>query len=185
MKSVVKQVLWDWIPGTPYTTLLQTSLGDVLNAMGAIPSGFRESTLAYLLAENGIGLAIVYCTTCVHCSWSSHIIMACSQPQSNICVSGRHALGPQQEYGQQIPSINHPLIFVFVCTVGWKRCCCEPRVCHCCSEDDPNYWIKWPNCLLVESCKYSTSRSYSSVKAHQDSYIWWKQCEWATDKDSL
>ncbi|XP_065910611.1 nephrocystin-1-like isoform X2 [Dysidea avara] len=30
----------------------QTSLGDVLNAMGAIPSGFRESTLAYLLAEN-------------------------------------------------------------------------------------------------------------------------------------
>ena len=33
-------------------TVTQTSLADVLSALGAIPSGFRDSTLAKLLADS-------------------------------------------------------------------------------------------------------------------------------------
>lgn len=32
---------------------MQTTLADVLSALGAVPAGFRESTLAKLLANSG------------------------------------------------------------------------------------------------------------------------------------
>ena len=37
-----------------YTMLyMQTTLADVLSALGAVPAGFRESTLAKLLTDSG------------------------------------------------------------------------------------------------------------------------------------
>ena len=32
---------------------MQTTLADVLSALGAVPAGFRESTLAKLLTDSG------------------------------------------------------------------------------------------------------------------------------------
>ena len=53
VKSAVKQVHMSSMYVAHIGLLLQTSLGDVLSALGAMPSGFRESTLAHLLSDNG------------------------------------------------------------------------------------------------------------------------------------